>query len=70
MEFTQSLLHLPEIQLSDVQRIADELSLTKLSKLDKGYKLFIEQYLFDYKGKCFCIVHVSEGVTVVASFCK
>lgn len=74
MEFTQSLLHLPEIRLSDVQRIADELSLTKHSKLDKGYKFFIEQYLFDYEGKCFCIVHVSEGVriTVVVSFlfCK
>lgn len=57
MEFTQSLLHLPKIRLDDVQRLADIFSLTTRSKLDKGYKFFIEQYLFDYEGKHFCIVY-------------
>ncbi|RXN36879.1 hypothetical protein ROHU_002559 [Labeo rohita] len=50
MEFTQSLQHLPEIHLDDVHRLADKFSLTTRSKLDKGYKFFIEQYLFAYEG--------------------
>ncbi|XP_073694043.1 uncharacterized protein [Garra rufa] len=49
MEFTQSLQHLPEINLGDVHRLADKFSLTTRSKLDKGYKFFIEQYLFAYE---------------------
>ncbi|KAK6300419.1 hypothetical protein J4Q44_G00285170 [Coregonus suidteri] len=49
MEFTQSLSHLPPIRLNDVERLADKWSLTSRSKLDKGYKFFVEGYLFDYE---------------------
>ncbi|KAI7795230.1 hypothetical protein IRJ41_012213 [Triplophysa rosa] len=49
MEFTKSLAHLPQIRLDDVQRLADKFSLTTRSKLEKGYKFFVEQYLFDYE---------------------
>ena len=53
MEFTQSLLKLPKFRLGDVNRLAEHFSKTPASKLDKGYKFFIEQYLFNYEGKCF-----------------
>lgn len=44
------------MRLDDVQRLADKFSLTTRSKLDKGYKFFFEGYLFDYEGKCFCLL--------------
>ena len=73
MEFTQSLQHLPEIHLDDVHRLADKFSLTTRSKLDKGYKFFIEQYLFAYEGKHFVLsrpTYVSGGVRImVAASC-
>ncbi|CAL1609528.1 unnamed protein product [Knipowitschia caucasica] len=37
--------------MGDVIRIASELSLTTCSKLEKGYKLFVEKYVFNYEDK-------------------
>ena len=56
MDFTEPLANLPDIRLDDVKRLADTFSLTTRSKLDKGYKFYIEQYLFNYQGKWFCLV--------------
>ena len=55
MEFTKSLTNLPKMRFNDVERLVAASSLTPGSKQQKGYKFFIEQYLFDYEGKVFVI---------------
>lgn len=52
-DFTHSLANATKFNLGDVHRLAQKLSATPASKLDKVYKFFVEQYLFDYKVKSF-----------------
>ncbi|XP_049340579.1 uncharacterized protein LOC111196789 [Astyanax mexicanus] len=47
--FTSSLLTLPRFGQEDVVRLVNEHSQVKGSKLDKGYKLFFEQFIFNYR---------------------
>lgn len=49
--FSQSLIHLPTIRIADVVHFVDSFQLdVRRSKLDKGYKFFSEQFIFDYRG--------------------
>lgn len=49
--FSQSLIHLPTIRIADVVHFVDSFQLdVRRSKLDKGYKFFSEQFIFDYHG--------------------
>ncbi|XP_056441492.1 uncharacterized protein LOC130378926 isoform X1 [Gadus chalcogrammus] len=47
--FTTSLINLPKITFSDVHRLTEQHSITARSKLDKGYSLFFEKYVYDYE---------------------
>lgn len=50
--FSQSLLSLPKIKIADVVHLVDKFQgEVKRSKLDKGYKFFFEQFIFDYQRK-------------------
>ncbi len=48
---TSSLLTLPKFGQEDVVHLVKEDSKVKSLKLDKGYKFFLEQFIFNYKGK-------------------
>ena len=48
---TSSLLTLPKFGQEDVVRLVNEHTTVKSSKLDKGYKFFFEQFIFNYKGE-------------------
>jgi hypothetical protein len=50
--FTTSLINVPKITFSDVHRLPEQHSIIARSKLDKGYSLFFEKYIYDYEGEC------------------
>ncbi|XP_049339471.1 uncharacterized protein LOC125804569 isoform X1 [Astyanax mexicanus] len=62
MEFTKSLHNLPRISFSDISRIINEVSVAKTSKAEKVYKLFFEEYIFQFEVSN----TMPEGVTVRA----
>lgn len=49
-QFSSSLRYLPDFSTKDVVRLVDQFSITDRTKLDKGYKFFFENYLYDYEG--------------------
>ena len=48
--FSGSLINLPKLSFGDVSSIVQRECVTKGSKLDRGYKLFHEQFIFSYEG--------------------
>ena len=57
--FTRSLLDLPTISLTDVSRIIQANSATATARKDKGFKLYVSNYVHNYEGevkiKCFML---------------
>ncbi|KAJ8012524.1 hypothetical protein DPEC_G00043720 [Dallia pectoralis] len=51
-KFTTSLVNLPKISTSDVVRIVEQHSWTATSKLERGYKFFFEDFIYNYED-CF-----------------
>jgi len=49
--WTTSLSNLPKVGQDDVVRLVNEHSKVKSSKLEKGYKFFYENFVFNYRGK-------------------
>lgn len=49
--FTASLSTLPPIRYEDVSRIVVQHSSATESRLRKGYKFFIEEFIHGYQGK-------------------
>jgi len=49
--FTTSLRNIPSMTSADVFRLVELNSIAPHSKLNKGYKFFHENYIFNYEGK-------------------
>ncbi len=51
LAFTTSLKNVPAFTSADVFRLVDLHAIAPHSKLNKGYKFFHENYIFNYEGK-------------------
>ena len=49
--YTRCLEELPTIKISDVHRIVKERSKASNSLLDKGFRLYVSSYIFNYEGE-------------------
>jgi len=49
--FTTSLSTLPRLRFEDVDRIVGQHSTVKETRLSKGYKFFVEEFIHNYQGK-------------------
>jgi hypothetical protein len=49
--FATSLVGFPKLRFEDVQKIVESHSATPQSRLRKGYKFFVEEFVHNYQGK-------------------
>ena len=49
--YTRCLEELPKMKMSDVHRIVKASSKASNSLLDKGFRLYVSSYIFNYEGE-------------------
>ena len=67
--YTRCLDEVPKMKVTDVHRLVKAISKAPTSLLDKGFRLYVSTYIFNYEGKTRSFFELYLKCTVILQIC-